>query len=165
MKRLLLLRLISGIFTLFLAISLTPGQVQKAKGLSPADAVLILSAKESSVKSGAAIWVDVTVENKSDHILLVYRALTAADDDQGGWVYDADIHDEKGGRPQPTKFKEERGGIGSGGYIRLQPGKAMTDRINICKLYDVSQRGNYSIQVYRPDGNLRSSTITVTVTP
>lgn len=167
-KHLFLQRLTLTICVLVLTLDSTPGQVLKGKGLSAADAVLSIRAKESSVKSGAAMWVDVTVENKSDHILLVYRALTAADDDQGGWVYDADIHDEKGGRPQPTKFKGERGGIGSGGYIHLQPGKTMTDRINICKLYDISRPGKYSIQVYRygmGDTMLLSNTINMTVSP
>ena len=169
MKCLLLLKLPSAIFTILLTIDPTPGQVQKAKGLSPADAVLILNAKESSVKSGGAIWVDVTVENKSDHVLLVYRELTGVGDDQGGWVYYSDVHDNEGRKPQPTKFLEERGGFGSGGYIHLKPGKTMTDRINICKLLDLSRPGKYSIQVYRRDGmgntTLRSNTITVTVTP
>lgn len=162
MKCLLLLRLTSAIFTIILAIDPTSGQVLKGNRLSAADAVLSIRAKESSVKSGAAIWVDVTLENKSDQDLLVFRVLTSVDDDQGGWLYNADVQNEKGQKPPRTKFKT---GIGSGASIPLQPGKTITDRINICKLYDVSQPGKYSIQVYRPDGSLRSNTITVTVTP
>lgn len=44
----------------------------------------------------------------------------------------------------------------------------MTDRINICKLYDISRPGKYSIQVYRygmGDTMLLSNTINMTVSP
>lgn len=167
MNCLLLRRLTSAVFgILVLTIDPTPGQVQKSKVLTAADALLVISAKESSVKSGAAIWVNIAIENKSDHELFVYSALTGKDDDQGGWVYHADVQDEKGQKPLPTGF-EKRISIGSGGYIHLQPGKTVTDRINICKLYDVIRPGKYSIQVYRTDyrETLRSNTITVTVTP
>ena len=165
MNCLLLPRLTSAIFTALLTLYPTPGQVQKATGLSPTDATLNISAKESSVKSGAPIWVDVTLENKSDHVLLVFRVLTGVDDDQGGWVYGVVVKDEKAQNPQATGFKT---GHGSGASIPLQSGKRMTDRINICKLYDLSRPGKYRMQVYRYGmGNamLLSNTITVTVTP
>jgi len=169
MKRLLLVKVTSAIFTILVIIVPTPGQVQKAKGLNSTDAVLTASAKESSVKSGNAIWVDVTLENKSDHELLVFRELLGAEDDQGGYVYYVDVRDDKEGKPQPTKFLEKRAGIGSEVAISLKPGKTMTDRINACKLFDLSRPGKYSIYVFRwstTDGKtLRSNTITVTVIP
>ena len=169
MKRLLLVKVTPAIFTILVIIVPTPGQVQKAKGLSTTEAVLTASAKESSVKSGNAIWVDVTVENKSDHDLLVYRELVGAEDDQGGYVYYVDVRDDKGGKPQPTKFLEKKSGIGSGGYIDLKYGKTLTDRVNVCKLFDLSRPGKYSIQIYRKDTTdgttLTANTITVTVTP
>ena len=169
MKRLLLLKVTSAIFTILVIIAPTPGQVQKAKGLSTTDAVLTASAKESSVKSGNAIWVDVTVENRSDHELLVGRERVGPEGDQGGHIYYVDVRDDKGGKPQPTKFLEKKSYLGSGALIYLKPGKTMTDRINVCKLFDLSRPGKYNIRVYRKDTGdmtpLTANIVTVTVTP
>jgi len=40
---------------------------------------------------------------------------------------------------------------GSGGYLRLHPGKTLVHRVNVSKLYDLSRPGLYTIQFRRLD--------------
>ena len=59
-----------------------------------------ISPEKPTVKVGSPVWVVATVENKSDHDLPVYRAISS-DMDQGGWVYTVDVRDDKGvARPE-----------------------------------------------------------------
>lgn len=129
---------------------------------------LTISGAKSSVKAGSAVWVRAILENKSDHDLSVYKAISD-DMDQGGWVYQVDIRDGKGEEPRQTEFARSVGAGGSGGYIPLPPGKALTDRVNVSKLYDLSRPGRYTIQFQRVDMESKtfvtSNKITVTVVP
>lgn len=143
---------------------------QDMKQSPPANALfsLTIETKKSTVKAGSAVWVEVKMENKSDHDLSVYRAISG-DLDQCGWVYRVHIRDTKGVEPSQTKFAQSVGVGGSGGYIPLRPEKTITDRCNVAKLYDLSRPGKYTIQVERLDEQskafVESNTITVTVTP
>lgn len=129
---------------------------------------LTIATKESTVRAGSPVLVEVKMENKSDHDLAVYRAVSG-DLDQGGWVYKVSVRDTKGVEPPQTKFAQSVGVAGSGGYVSLRPEKTLTDRCNVAKLYDLSRPGNYTIQVERLDEQskafVKSNTITVTVTP
>jgi len=141
---------------------------------------LMISADEPTVSSGSEIWLTITMENKSDHDISVYRENTP---DQGGFVYKVDVHEDKGTTVPETKFgrriqghdtPEERARepyvtLTSGGEQTLAPGKKMTDRININRLYALSRPGKYIIQVRRFDPEnkafVMSNKIIVTVTP
>jgi len=129
---------------------------------------LTIRAKEGEIKSGSLIWVDATVESKSNHAVLVYQA-TSGDMDQGGWVYQIDIRNELEGTPPKTKYAHGLGAGGSGGYVRLDPGKTLVHSVNVSKLYDLNPPGKYTIQFGRFDREtktlVRSNTVTVTVTP
>ena len=141
---------------------------------------LAISAVNSRVKMGAPIWLDVTMENTSDHEISVYRENT---DDQGGFVYKADVRDQTGATAPETKFgrriqghdtPEERAHepyvmLTSGGESKLGAGKKIVERINLTNLYALNRPGKYTIQLQRMDmenqNTVLSNKITIAVTP
>ena len=129
---------------------------------------LTLGTTTRSFKVGTALNVNVSVKNISNQDIYVYRALSE-NMDQGGWVYFADVCAEEGDPPPPTlyEFIVARS-VGSGGYIKLTPGKSSTDHVNVSKLYDLSRPGKYRIKLQRFDVQTKSLVmsdgITVTVT-
>jgi hypothetical protein len=58
---------------------------------------------------------------------------------------------------------------GSGGYLRLNPGKVLSQSINVSKLYEIRRAGTYLIQVQRLDPEtktfVKSNEIKVTIAP
>ncbi len=89
--------------------------------------------------------------NTSDHKIPVFRA-KSPDGDQGGWVYEAKIHNQKGAEPPETEaYPLMRDGIKGGGGRKLDPGDSLKDRVNISKLFDLSKPGKYTIQLRRLD--------------
>ena len=134
-----------------------------------------ISPEELTVKAGSPVWVVATIENKSNHDVRVYRAISS-DMDQGGWVYTVDVRDNKGVASPETRFyrivQDRDPDVTmkkSGGSTKLKPGETMTDRVNVSKLYDLNQPGKYTIQFQRLDPEtktfVKSNEITVTVTP
>ena len=120
-------------------------------------------------------WVVATVENKSDHDLPVYRAISS-DMDQGGWVYTVDVRDDKGVARPETRFyifaqgrDPDAAKRTSGWATKVKPGGTLADRVKVSKLYDLNQPGKYTIQFQRLDPQtktfVKSNEITVTVTP
>ena len=129
---------------------------------------LVIAARASSQKKGSNIWVEASLKNTSDHILWIYKSISE-DMDQGGWVYQVDVHEEHGSIPPKTKYALNIGaGGGSGGYVPLRPGETLTQKVNVSKLYDLSQPGRYTIQFRRLDEGTKtyivSNPITVTIT-
>ena len=57
----------------------------------------------------------------------------------------------------------------SGGSTKMKPWETMTDRVNVSKLYDLTQPGRYTIQFQRLDPEtktfVKSNEITVTLRP
>ena len=145
-------------------------QGARATGAVKAAFSLIISAPQSSVKSGAPVWIEVTMANNSNHRIAVTRE-PSEDLDQGGWVYEVDVHGDKGGAPPQTEYARNiiNGGLRSTGLIPLYPGKTIIDRVNVSKLYDLSRPGTYTIQVQEFDVSssspVMSNKITVKVTP
>ncbi len=127
-----------------------------------------ITGEKSSVKTGAQVWVDAVITNNSDHDLLIYKAVSEGMD-QGGWVYRVDVGNAKGVIPPETQYAKNIGAGGSGGYIPLHAGETVTHRVNVSKLYDLSQPGTYTIQLRRFDEETKtfvlSNKIRVTVTP
>ena len=161
----------------------TTSRAQNAKTAqsSPPPFSLTIRAEQPTVKAGSPVWVHATMENKSDADLSVFRANA---EDQGGWVYDVNARDEKGGKPPETHFYRRRQGHltpeevdrepinifpGGGPTYPLKPGKTIEDRVNVSKLYDLSHPAKYTIQFRRLDPGsksfVKSNEITVTVTP
>ncbi len=159
--------ILAVIFAACVSANIGAQDTKAAKSLKPSFS-LTIGAKEAAVKAGLPIWVDVMMENKTDHDLRVYRALSG-DMDQGGWVYVVDVRDDKGAAPPRTQYARSIGAGGSGGYLPLDPGKTLTDRVSVSKLYDLSRPGKYAIQFRRVDEEsktfVKSNKITVTVAP
>jgi hypothetical protein len=156
-------------------------QDKKESGNVPPRFSLSIAAEEPTVKAGSPLFLEVTMENKSDRNISMYRAISG-DLDQGGWVYKVMVQDEKGARAPKTKFGRHVQGpetaeesaepasvVASGGYVPLTPHKTMRDRLNVTKLFDLSRPGKYTIEIQELDEAsktfVKSNKITVIVTP
>lgn len=134
-----------------------------------------ITPEKPTVKVASPVWVVATVENKSNHDIPVYRAISG-DMDQGGWVYTVDVRHDKGVASSETRFyrivQDRDPDVTmkrSGGSTKVKPGETMTDRVNVSKLYDLTQPGRYTIQFQRLDPEtktfVKSNEITVTLRP
>lgn len=141
---------------------------KQAESLKPSVSLTIKS-KESVIKAGEPVLIEIITTNDSDHIL---RADTTSSDDPGGWIFEVDVKDEQGNSPAKTDFyRNIRGYSHPGGmykFIKLKPGEHTTDALNVAKLYDMAIPGQYTMRVRRFDldikGYAKSNEITVTVT-
>jgi hypothetical protein len=157
---------------LVIAIAILPGrffaQSQNGSNSGKPALALTLAARTSSVKAGSPVWVDAHLLNVSDHRISLYKALSE-DMDQGGWVYQVDVRDDKGSTPPKTKFANTVGASADGGYVPLDAGKDVTQSVNVSKLYDLSKPGKYSIQFRRFEEETRtfivSNAVKVLVVP
>jgi hypothetical protein len=154
-----------------------PASAQGAKApqsMKPPFTLNIVPA-EPIVKVGSSVFVDATVVNKSNHDISV-----SSTKDHAGYEYPIDVWDEKGATAPETKFGRAQNGhetaedaneitVFDVGHGTLNPGKALSDRVNVSLLYDLSHPGKYTIQFKRYDEEsksiVRSNKITVTVTP
>jgi hypothetical protein len=133
---------------------------------------------EPIVKAGSSVFVDATVANKSNHELSM-----SSTKDHAGHEYSIDVWDDKGATAPETKFGRVQSGHETAedakepvemntfdvGHVTLNPGKALTDRVNVSLIYDLSRHGKYTIQSMRYDEEsksfVRSNKVTVIVTP
>jgi hypothetical protein len=132
---------------------------------------LSIAARSPSVKVGDPVWVDATLKNASDYAVNLWLDLTP---DQGGYAYAVDVRDERGSVPPTTEYAKaiaKRTG-GEGGYVPLDPGKALMHKVEVSKLYDLSRPGKYTIQFRKIDvfdkeakEYVTSNPITVSLTP
>jgi hypothetical protein len=123
---------------------------------------LTLVAENVTLKTGSPVWVNITLKNKSKYSISAY---TEGTPDQGGFVYKADVWDEKGSTAPETKFGGSIQGhdtpeelrrepyiiVTSGGEGSLAPNKTVTDRIDVTRLYDLNRPDEYTIQLQRFD--------------
>jgi hypothetical protein len=140
-----------------------------------------ISAAEQQVVSGSPVKVKLTLTNKSDHDISIWRENT---EDEGGRTYRVDVHDDANKVPPETKIGTVRNGNwaelsrlspeeidlgGSGACITLKSGKSLTEDVSISRLYDLGKPGKYTIQLRRLVEGIgtyvKSNTVTVTVTP
>jgi hypothetical protein len=129
------------------------------------------------VKAGSNVFVNVTMENISDHDFSTVIVLGRT-----GIDYPTDVWNEKGAMATETRYGLMRnghrpavdpgptGGETLSGINRtLDRGKSFTDRVNVSDLYDFSHPGKYTIQVKQYDVESKSivtsNKITMTVTP
>lgn len=103
--------------------------------------------------AGSGIRVDITVENYTDHVL--FLSGNTGERGSGFVVQDVDgkyldsLIDIPGAK---------RSGIGLG----IGPHKRLNEAVNICRFFDLTKPGNYSIQVRKRDpksGSLIGSNI------
>ena len=146
----------------------------------PFSLTLWISPHVTGFKPGE-VYVEVITENTSNHKLFLWTERLSTE--QAGSVYKVDIHDSNGMSPpemefgrQTKIFDEAPPSAGPtstprqlGERMRLLPGESWRDLILMKNLYDLSQPGQYTIQVRRWDDEtktwVKSNTLTVTVTP
>jgi hypothetical protein len=134
-----------------------------------------IKAKNTIVKVGSPVWIDITEKNISDQIVPVGRE-RPVEMDQGGITFIVDVVDENGSRLAETSFYRRRLGhltpeekaaqspdqlqMSRGTAILLQPGESTTNRIDISRLYDLSRPGTYFVRL----PYLHSNTVQITIT-
>jgi hypothetical protein len=131
---------------------------------------------------GGKVGLEVVTKNISNHII---GERTARDKRDLTRFYRVDAHDTQGGVPPETELGRQSGNSGDTPPQWLgpnpvpgredmrvasnRPGQEHTQVIAVSDLYDLSQPGQYTIQVRRWDDEtktwVKSNTITVTVIP
>jgi hypothetical protein len=153
---------------------LSPGVAQ-----SPSPVVSItISMKDTNIKAGSKIWVDVVTANQSDHAVGPGFYPGPLE----GWDFSTRIEllDSRG-KPVPLKPPDQSSCNGdpkctvvyrSGGSfvpVTVDPGASFKDGFLISTLYDLSKPGTYTIQAFRKDKGTvqtdKSNVLTFTVIP
>ncbi len=131
---------------------------------------LTITAPQPGVKAGSGVIVDLTLTNNSDRVAELQFTGSLCD-------YAAvEVRDSAGNLAPDTEVKSKsdcahREGAGSAGFYRLKPNESKRDSIVVSMFSDMSQPGEYSVQVMwkapKEFGGVvvKSNTITVTVTP
>jgi len=131
---------------------------------------LSISARQSEVKVGSNVVVDVIRTNISSEILKESSFVS------GNLTYPVQVLNSEG-KPAPlTSFGQKRyregwGGLGNGlAHVSysLNPGETRKTWLLVNKTYDLSQPGNYTMQVQTRDrsgGTVKSNIIAIIVTP
>lgn len=145
-----------------------------------------LPAKQIPARSGAPVWVEVTMTNQSDHAISFWKNTNTN-------AYPIEVSDEAG-KPLRDKRPGFRNGrfdpklldpkhadaklVDSGELIRmlsgslvcvtLKPGEKVVERVDVSKFYDMNSPGTYSIAVQEIGpakmGGVRSSSVKLLVT-
>lgn len=140
---------------------------------------LTISSPRDSIQVGSPVKVKVILTNISGHDISLWHENA---EDQGGWVYKIDIHDERGRIPPETELgrrirlnttdiadvtPEDFVGHRSGASSALGSGKTEIDMLNVSRLYNLTQPVKYTIQVERFDDisktEVKSNTIVVSI--
>jgi hypothetical protein len=128
-----------------------------------------ISTAQSMVKVGAAITIDATLTNISDHDIF-YAVGTP------GQVIDLIVCDSSGKSVPETPYGRKvhdtelnrRPFVGSVFRASIKPDHTFQQKSDLSKEYDLSKPDKYSIQAQRRDARTRemvkSNTITITVT-
>ena len=166
------IHIISILLAVVLAVSLAASQ-------SPPPVVSIaLAMKDSNIKAGSKIWVDVVTTNQSDHTVGPGFYPGPLE----GWDFSTRIELlDSQGRPVPLKPPDQSSCKGdpkckvvyrSGGSfvpVTVDPGASFKDGFLISTLYDLSKPGTYTIQAFRKDKGTgqtdKSNVLTFTVIP
>ena len=126
---------------------------------------IAISALSPSYKAGSSVELKVVITNTSDHEIdagSVYDGSINA-------TYEYDVRDIAGDR---APLKTVRGSYRATVMTRtLKPGESASDRTNVAKWVELSQPGEYVIQLSRrvnghvEDDVVKSNIITITVVP
>lgn len=127
------------------------------------------------MRIGSPLRLDAVMKNVSHRDILVWRNASGPE-----LVYKVEIRDDNGSIPPETKFRRDLRGLEdpryltpdtpigfSGGWVPIKAGKTLADPINVSRLYDLINPGNYTVQVKRLDQEsetfVSSNVITVIV--
>ncbi len=139
------------------------GQCSQPKQDAKPATVLAITAAQESIAAGSPVWVELTVTNKSKHEISLWREVSGRDfqvevkDHKGKFAKDTKYGYSRNGRADPARLTPEDLS-GSGACVTLGPGKSLSYKLDISKLYDLTQPGEYTIQAERSDSE---STATV----
>lgn len=140
-----------------------------------------ITASAGEISPGTPVTLKVVTRNLSDHSILLWTE--KAEQDQAGSAYQIDIYDAKGNSPPLTEFGRMTNGrtdiprgsnpelppAGNGEQLVLKAGESWTDTIVVNKVYDLTESGEYSIQVQRFDpatsSMVKSNAVKVAVIP
>lgn len=138
-----------------------------AAGTRPRFQILI-STQTPRVTLGQAIEIAITLKNNSDRVL----------DDSANWqeATGADpwwhliVRDSEGKPVPPRNYKGLAAKFGKVVNRKVGPGGAITDRVDLRRIFDLRSPGKYRVQVNRKipkengGGIIKSNVITITVT-
>lgn len=144
-----------------------------ADGITSPSFSMSASAEDARPKVGSPVWVDVTIENITDHVISIFISLPPES------RYEVDVRDQNMARPGRTRLGKKLSGeptdgptelyISSGAYDKLPAGKTIAERLDIAKLYDMKRPGKYTIKLTRFDDQTKaavtSNSVIVTVVP
>jgi hypothetical protein len=164
-------------------------QEAKAKEPKPPGISLSISSDRSVIQSGGDLLVKITLVNTSSHEIFIETE--KGPDTRFG--VELDIRTESGEQAKDTKEGHMRKrdisadpetgkpvifNSSPGPQIHLQPGKSLSETLDIAKLNDMHQPGKYTIRVTRPDTSeaindqdfrqwpiVSSNALNITVTP
>jgi hypothetical protein len=113
-----------------------------------------ISAPNNTVKADSDVMVNVVLTNVSNKAISVYGNNGEHSAELGG--YDVKVSDARGAAPPLTKWgrtviKGEGTVVSSGGYSALEPGESRKNSLFVNSLYDLSQPGEYTVQLRRLD--------------
>jgi hypothetical protein len=130
---------------------------------------ITISTDKAEVKAGSDVWIKVHLTNTSSREIDLSANINDMIRVDPNYVFD--VRDASG-NPVPKKVhKHPELATGHAVFRSLKPGESVTDEQDISGLDDLSQPGQYAIQVSRrtsdkeKDGLVKSNTITITVTP
>ena len=151
------------------------------KGTNKPSSSIVIKAFNESVKTGSPIDVIVSLRNDSDHDIVIERFRSGADsrvdvrDMNDKLVPDTGFGYLRNGHVSPSQldpshFSSQDLNDHDLGTVILKPGQAAEWDMDVGRFYDMSQPGKYKVRIERPDpsdpkANIKSNTVTVTVTP
>ena len=161
-----IVRILFGLLLLAVAAPVT--YCQAAPTHQPAFS-LTLTAVTPSVQSGSDVHIKISMKNLSNHDLDCTRGYSNGLDR----VYEYDVRDSSGKTMEIlTKKHPEIGQTFSPGpECALKPGESIDSGGVISTFYDMTQAGEYTIQVSRrvsnnpKDGVVKSNKITIAISP
>jgi hypothetical protein len=122
----------------------------------------------SEVKSGEEVYVKVTLTNNSNRVVMIEMTSPLCD-------YQMEVRDSAGNLAPDTEVKSKSDCApfesGADRIIQMQPNKSVTETISVSMFSDMSQPGEYSVQVaWREPKELggvlvKSNTVKITVVP
>ncbi|MFI5096928.1 MAG: hypothetical protein ACHQT6_03040 [Candidatus Acidiferrales bacterium] len=141
---------------------------------------LTVSLRESTVKAGGFVMLEITIKNITDKDIMVGKIVGSAESG-----YEIAVTDSEGKPAAETSYgckihgKEPRG-IMTDQYsemlVRLKPGETTDGFIYLSRVYDFTRPGKYTVQlsdtVYESDADvkadrktvIKSNSVTLTVT-
>jgi hypothetical protein len=162
----MMLRFSATVLTLFAgAAAILAGEKSVAETPTDKPFSITISTEAQSVKAVSEVAIKIRLRNTSNQDLIV----TAVYFDGIDGSYTQEVHDKNGNLVEPAV---RQGGISLRTAKQiLKPGETARGETHISPQYDLSQPGEYVIQLSRPisddpkDGVVKSNKLKITVTP